>query len=137
MKLVLVFLLLNAIVYGLNSDNVGDLVKRIEQLSEVELYDLSLKLKRFEGLEIRADKAEDKDDNNDDNKDDNDDNKDNDDKKDKKHKSVLDILAIRIIIGIGAFFFINVVVITVHHIYMLASSSEKNYRSIERVLSPF
>ncbi|CAH6720741.1 hypothetical protein CLIB1444_04S06854 [[Candida] jaroonii] len=133
MKIVLVILLFNAIVYGLNPENVNDLVKRIEQLNDVELYDLSMKLKRFEGLEIRADKAEEDKDDKDDSNDSNDS---NDNKKHKKTK-VLDMLVIRIIIGIGAFFFINVVVITIHHIYMLASSSEKNYRSIERTLSPF
>ena len=55
----------------------------------------------------------------------------------KKSKSALDLIGVRIVIGIGVFAFINVVVITVHHIVQKVSRSTSTYKEIEHVHSPF
>lgn len=60
-----------------------------------------------------------------------------DDASPKKSKSVLDLLGVRIVIGIGVFAFINAVAITVHHIVQKVSRSTSTYREVDHVYSPY
>lgn len=49
----------------------------------------------------------------------------------------LDIAGVRVLLAFGAILAINLLAITVHHIYLKLSRSEKSYRTIEHNLSPF
>lgn len=86
------------------------------------------------------DKNKDDDDKDNDDKD-KDNDKDNDDKdKDKDNdspSSPLDLPIVRFFLAFAAILAINMLAICVHHLYLLASKSEKSYRTIEHNLSPF
>lgn len=65
---------------------------------------------------------------------------DSDDKKDKdkdKDTSLLDNAGIRVLIAIGVFAVLNVVVISVHHIFIKVSKSQDAYKEMGQVMSPF
>ncbi|ODV80064.1 uncharacterized protein CANTADRAFT_226058 [Suhomyces tanzawaensis NRRL Y-17324] len=52
-------------------------------------------------------------------------------------QKVFDKPAIRVVLVIGAFIILNMVAITIHHIFQLMTRSEKSYRNVEQVISPF
>lgn len=54
-----------------------------------------------------------------------------------KRGNLLDNTAIRVLIGVGVFAFLNVLAISVHHIVQKVRRSTNLYRSIEHVVSPF
>lgn len=149
------------------SDPINEVMNSIERLSEDDFRSLRhfidhRNMKREDDKDDKDDKSKDdddksKDDNdksedndddkskdNDDKSKDNDDDKseDNDDDKDDKDKddgpsSPLDLPIVRFFLAFAAILAINMLAICVHHLYLLASKSEKSYRTIEHNLSPF
>lgn len=52
-------------------------------------------------------------------------------------ESLLNLLAIRILIGIGVFAILNVIVVAAHHVAFRVSRSKHQYREMEHTYSPF
>lgn len=65
------------------------------------------------------------------------DDKDDDDKDKDKHKSLLDNAGIRVLIAIGVFAVLNVVVISIHHVFVRVSKSQNAYKEMGYDMSPF
>ena len=64
-------------------------------------------------------------------------NSDDKDKDKDKDKSLLDNAGIRVLIAIGVFAVLNVLVISIHHVFVKVSKSQNAYKEMSYDMSPF
>lgn len=86
-------------------------------------------------------KRDDNSDNSDSSNNDDSNNDDNDDDKKKKPKTPVQKVfanpAIKVVVVIFGFFFINAFIIVIHHIFRMITNTDKLYRNMEQHISPF